>query len=396
MTELAPDPAVPRRNALLRPLTMAEVLSQRLHGGVPVERCERTYAKYRVGESLRVVYRYEVDGVTRHVSARTKRTAPAPAVPAPEVGAVLFPFPYDRKLPALPALAAGSPVLENLLGATVTPRLVSYAAEQSAAAACVGDEGRVLAYAKVQRDDGEQRGTAALADQDVVRVPRELARAGDVLVLEALEGRRLDHLDGPELERALHGLGRTLAALHATATAPPARATSRAGGEPAAPAAPLPRFSRLDLSRLVTAAAVIGRARPDVADAADTLLARLVALTEDRPAVILHGDANLRNALQLAGGEVALLDLEHLSTGPAAADLGQVLAGLLTVRVRREAAAALLRGYAEVARTPDRASLRWYTAASVLARVALPAVSRFRPRTLAQLRALLDAGAGLT
>ena len=35
MTELAPDPAVPRRNALLRPLTMAEVLSQRLHGGVP-------------------------------------------------------------------------------------------------------------------------------------------------------------------------------------------------------------------------------------------------------------------------------------------------------------------------------------------------------------------------
>ena len=72
MTELAPDPAVPRRNALLRPLTMAEVLSQRLHGGVPVERCERTYVKYRVGDSLRVVYRYEVDGVTRHVSARTQ------------------------------------------------------------------------------------------------------------------------------------------------------------------------------------------------------------------------------------------------------------------------------------------------------------------------------------
>ncbi len=381
MIELAPDPAVPRRNALLRSLTMAGVLSKRLHGGVPVDRCERTYAKYRVGESLRVVYRYEVDGVTRHVSARTRRTAPAPAVPAPACGAELFPFPYDRKLPALPALAPGSPTLENLLGRPVTPRLVSYAAEQSAAAACVGDDGQVLAYAKVQRDDGERRGTEALAGQDAVRVPRLIAHAGDVLALEALQGRRLDHMDGDELERALHGLGRTLAALHATE--PSTRAD----------APPLPRFSRLDPARLATAAAVIGRARPDVADAAETLLARLVALAEDRPSVMLHGDANLRNALQLAGGEIALLDLEHLSSGPAAADLGQVLAGLLT---RRTSATALLRGYAEVAPLPDRAALRWYTAASVLARVALPAVSRFRPRALAQLRALLAAGVRLT
>jgi Ser/Thr protein kinase RdoA (MazF antagonist) len=385
MTELAPDPAVPRRNALLRPPTMAEVLSQRLHGGVPVKRCERTYAKYRVGESLRVVYRYEIDGVWRHVSARTLRKAAGPAVPAPEVGAVLFPFPYDRKLPALPALAPGSPTLENLLGTPVTPRLVAYAAEQSAAAACVDGEGRVLAYAKVQRDDGERRVTEALAGQDAVRVPRLIAHAGDVLVLEALEGRRLDHMDGEELERALRGLGRTLALLHGTAPA-----------APGSPAAPLPRFSRLDPLRLATAAAVIARARPDVAGAADALLATLVAHAEDRPAVTLHGDVNLRNALQLADGDVALLDLEHLSAGPAAADLGQILAGLLLARSsRRGAAAALLTGYGEVARTPDRAALRWHTAASVLARIALPAVSRFRPRALAQLRALLAAGVRL-
>ncbi len=375
MTALAPDPAVPRRNALLRPLTMAEVLSQRLHGGVPIERCERTYVKYRVGDSLRVVYRYEIEGVWRHVSARTLRKAQAPAVPAPEVGAVLFPFPYDRKLPALPALAPGSPTLENLLGTPVTARLVSYAAEQSAAAACIDAHGRVLAYAKVQRDDGERRGTEALAHQDAVRVPRELARAGDVLLLEALKGRRLDHMDA--LDASLQALGRALGRLHSLAL-------------------DVPRFERLDLSRLETAAAVISRVRPDADAAAERLLARLVALAEDRPAVTLHGDANLRNALALANGEVALLDLEHVSKGPAAADLGQVLAGLLTSRAGREAATALLRGYGEVARTPDRAALRWYTAASVLARVALPAVSRFRPRALAQLRTLLDAGADLT
>ena len=52
------DPAVPRRDALLRPETMAGVISQRLLGGVPVERCERTYVKYRFGDSLRAVYRF--------------------------------------------------------------------------------------------------------------------------------------------------------------------------------------------------------------------------------------------------------------------------------------------------------------------------------------------------
>ena len=43
---LAPDKHVPRRDSLLRPETMAGVVSQRLHQGVPVERCERTYVKY--------------------------------------------------------------------------------------------------------------------------------------------------------------------------------------------------------------------------------------------------------------------------------------------------------------------------------------------------------------
>ena len=40
---LAADPRVPRRDALLRPETMAGVLSQRLHAGVPVDACSRMY-----------------------------------------------------------------------------------------------------------------------------------------------------------------------------------------------------------------------------------------------------------------------------------------------------------------------------------------------------------------
>ena len=147
MTLLAADPRVPRRDALLRPETMAGVLSQRLHAGVPVDACERMYVKYRVGDSVRVVYRYRVGEQTTFAAARSGRSD---GVPAPEVDAALYPFPHDRKLEALPRLPG---------------RLVAWAAEQSATAKLDG------AYAKVQRGDGERRGLRALAHQDTVRVP---------------------------------------------------------------------------------------------------------------------------------------------------------------------------------------------------------------------------------
>jgi aminoglycoside phosphotransferase (APT) family kinase protein len=144
----------------------------------------------------------------------------------------------------------------------------------------------------------------------------------------------------------------------------------------------------LGVDKLATAARVIAAARPDCAEAAHRLLERLGEAPET-PEVLIHGDANLGNALQLSGGRVALLDLEHLSTGPAEADLGQVIANLLVNR--RKGAKAFLSGYGPV----DMEALRWYTAASILARVALPAISRYRPNQLAQLRELLGAGSNL-
>ena len=65
--------------------------------------------------------------------------------------------------------------------------------------------------------------------------------------------------------------------------------------------------------------------------------------------------------------------------------------GRITAADERALAAALLDGYAAVRRPPDAASLRWHTAASVLARVALPAVNRVRAPLLRRLVALLEA-----
>ena len=154
---------------------------------------------------------------------------------------------------------------------------------------------------------------------------------------------------------------------------------------------PLPatRFSRLDVERLAKAVGVIARARPDAGPAAARLLARLLETRAYAagPAVALHGDTNLRNAI-LDGDRVTLIDFEDAAAGPAAADLGQTLA-----RAGAGAAlqAALLDGYASVRPAPGEAALRWHTGACVLARLALPAVSRFRPAVLARLRELLEA-----
>jgi Ser/Thr protein kinase RdoA (MazF antagonist) len=206
--------------------------------------------------------------------------------------------------------------------------------------------------------------------------------ADGALVLEPLPGRRLDGLPPAELGPALRALGAGLATLHDVR--------------------PLPvrRFDRLDPDRLVQAVSLIGRVRPDCRRVAAAVLAQLVKRSAHAGGdpVHVHGDANLRNAL-LDGDRIALVDLEDAAAGPAAADLGFVLAGLLAARAQDKLAAAeqealtaaLLGGYGEAGRMPASPALRWHTAASVLARVAVPAVGRVRPAVLARLERLLRA-----
>ena len=390
---LAPDAAVPHRDAMLDGRVVARLLSGRLHAE-PVGACRREYAKYRFGESLRVVYRVGAHRVAARcfepgASHAAYQRALATAVPAPplravvhvpELDAVFWAFPNDRRLTTLPLLAGRSGTLDRLVGERVTPRLVAYCAERSASAECTGEDGRVRAYAKVHAGDGAERERRSLvaaraADGGCLRVPRVIGTAAldGALAVEAVSGRRLDTLPADELPAALRLLGAALATLHDRS--------------------PLPdtRFRRFDVERLAAAAGVIARARPDAGPAAAQLLARLLERRDDTagPPVALHGDANLRNAI-LDGGRITLIDFEDASAGPAAADLGQLLA-----RLRANPAAgaeqALLEGYASVRAAPGEAALRWHTAASTLARLALPAISRVRPPVLPRLRELLEA-----
>jgi aminoglycoside phosphotransferase len=404
---LAPDPAVPHRDELLDGDRVAELLSGRLLDGEAVETCRRKFAKYRVGDGLRVVYRIAAGGRDHHVAARgfapgasaiayhraLSGAVPAPplrpVVHVPELDAVFWTFPNDRRLSTLPLLAGRSGTLDRLVGRDrVTPRLVAYSAERSASAECATEDGRVLAYAKVHTGHVAERerrrlDDARAAESDCLHVPRVIGTSAldGALAVEAVTGRSLEELDASELPDALRRLGCALATLHDRAPVPS------------------DRFERLDIERLAKAVSVIARARPDAGPGAAELLARLLGDLGDAagPHVYVHGDANLRNAI-FDDDRVTLIDFEDASAGPAAADLGQVLARLRAARhtaaidatTEAELAAALLEGYAEIRATPPERSLRWHMGASVLARVALPAVSRVRPSLLVNLRPLLE------
>ncbi|MGH2987517.1 MAG: phosphotransferase [Solirubrobacterales bacterium] len=409
---LAPDPELPQRDALLDPDAVAERLAERLgrDGRLPIRRCVRLRAKYQVGRSLRVLHRIEVAGESHLVSARTfsrerseavyrrvLATAVAtgalrPTAHDPDLATVFWTFPNDRKIATLPALVDVPAELARALPRRWTQtRLTAYAPEKSATARCVGEDGTAIAFAKVYAgDEGERthRVHRELAEggagESAVRVARAVAYSREyrTLFVEPIEGRPIAELRAGELEQGLGGLGRALGALHRR---PPP------GG--------VPRRGRLEPRRLLVAAAVIGRARPDLATRTHALAGALVGSFEERtPPVFLHGDAHPQNGIMGSDG-VVLIDLDQVCTGPAAADLGGLLAtvtGSRCVGELSEAAEsrlhdAVLAGYAESAPPPPGHSLRWHVAAALLVERALRSVQRVREESLEHLDTILEA-----
>ena len=407
---LAPDPAVPARDVLLDPRAAAARIGASFQEP-GIDRCERLLVKYRVGESLRVLYAVTVRGRRVPVSVRTFRgggsakacclalETAVPAGPLPpvardeELDAVFWVFPNDRRLRDLSLL--GEPrTLGGLLGRPYADaRLVAYVPETSATARCLDDRGRTIAYAKVHAGEGAERARRlreALPDSVEarsceLRLPQVIASstARRTLLLEALDGPTpLEPRAGPAT-RSMRRLGAALASLHAL---------------PAPVAAP--RFDRLDSGRLHTAAGLIALVRPDLAATVERLAVDLDARRpRARPAeapACLHGDPHLHNVL-VHPKAIALVDLDDVCIGPRAADLARLLAvladhsaiGDLPLREELRLGDELLSGYADEASVPEAASLHWHVAATLLVRHAAKSVSRFRPRALARIEAVL-------
>jgi aminoglycoside phosphotransferase len=392
---LAHDPALPQRDLLLDADRMAPNLERclSLDGKLALDRCELARVKYRVGDSIRVRYRVEAGGRRHEVACRAfaaGRSEAAyrracervvvtgtlrPVAWSRELETVFWTFPNDRKL-AVRELER----LWELLGARLRRlRLVAYAPEKSLTMRCEGSNGPV-AYAKLYADPAATRGFQIhrrLA-RGGIAVPRAVPLGGHLLVLSPVPGRPVASLAGAELVAAHRALGETVARLHQLA--PPDRF----------------RLRRLDAERVVAAAELVSRIRPDLAREARLLAAALARPTTREADVCVHGDLHAKNTI-VDGDRIALVDLDQTAGGPPSADVGSLLAGLRYARLvgtldretERACAGAFAASYASVRPLPEPAVLRRATAAALLAERAVRAVNRVRLDGLAALQPLL-------
>jgi aminoglycoside phosphotransferase len=416
---LARDAVLPQRDALLDTGIVADRIGRLIgsDGPVTIGKCERLRVNYQINKSLRVLHRVDAAGASWTISARAFRDgrgeraydeARAASVPCAgvrpvfydaELNTVFWVFPNDRKIAGLAAIAGGrlSP-FDELPRMWQSTRLVAYAPEKSATFACLDDSGAVVAYAKVaaqdqaERDHNRYRALAASVDGNpYLRLPRTLGYVPQhrVLLLEAIAGRRMDDAaaGGDAVQDAVR-LGVALAAFHEL------KPTDA------------PAFTRFAANRLIETRRLVACVRPDVDDSTDALVRELISRQPDEAEapVCLHGDVHPKNAIVTDRG-VALIDVEDLAIGPAAADVGSFLAALLYLhrgrRLDRDThdamARAFLLGYRSRRRLPARAVLRWHTAAALLIERIFRAITRVRPLGLLHLPELLsDARALLT
>ncbi len=399
----AHDPAFPHRDALLDPAFVAACLAPSFDWATSVTRSERVRVTYRIGGSMRMLYRFEAGGAEYNVAAHAFRPgrsarafekavaaadtshAEAPGVVHdPGLDAVFYLFPNDRRVATLRTIEAARAFLSPRLPRPwVESRLVAWAPENSATFQCLDAAGDVIAYAKVgARARSEYERYMALTDALAhtgadVRVPRPIAfsPAHDTMLAEAVAGRLLTY--DPHDMRAM---GIALGHLH---------------GLPLQTG--LPRFDRSGCSARSEAVDLITRSIPALASAVERLAAELTAREEGtgQPSC-LHGDVHPKNAL-VSGSRVTLIDVEDMALGPRAADLGSLLARLLDARTSEECspaaaragAAALLDGYSTVSAVPEAGALRWHTAASVLVERAQRTVTRIYEPGLRRLDAQL-------
>jgi len=347
------------------------------------------YIRYKPGTNCLVGYQLEVSGET--VEAYSKAYGPdaeiklrnackRPALSGPlgpgrivleDCATVVFIFPNDRKVKALPNLVDLQarqrlfrqlfPTRPDLWNGTV--HSLAYKPERRYVAELLADNGEravVKAYAGLAYPLAQGK-AEALEPRPSLRIARQIVRSDQhcLLVLEWLPGRVLSEaLSIPKLPlEAVAATGAALAELHA---------------QPGDRLTPLTRDA--EAVNLLEVANGLRSLCPHLARRADDIAWRLAAQLGPAPPMNrpIHGDFYARQVLFGDEG-VALLDLDEAVRGDPAADLGNFIAHLHRDALRHILAPnlvdslrdALLEGYRWAANraVPDRIEL--YTAVSL-------------------------------
>ena len=401
---LAPDPVLPSRDTLLDPEQVTRLLNGLAGGASPVTSCNLRRVKYRIGESLRVVYDVVAGGHQLVMSARTfpdshavflESPAAAPVFGMPGVahdrrtGTVWWTLPNDRKMHNLATLLDPPRRVRESSGIDWDrSTLVEYAPERSATVRVDDMSGHVSGFAKAYRDRDPfdvaaeyNHVAASVALIDGVRTPRAIgwARPDRIVVLEPMPGRSWKQLPIESQPHAMQRFGSALAHIHSM---PPDFSRGP--------------FQRFRPARVRNSAELVAAARPDVAAAALRMRDLLATgPTPPRAVVTLHGDVHANNVLY-HGDQVHVIDFDQGGSGTAAADLGSMLASLMvTTMIEPESTgpglrSAFLSGYQSVRALPPEDELRWYTAAAFVVERSIRAVNRVNVAVLAALPELLS------
>ena len=403
-TDLTTDPAVPSRDLLLDPDYIAERLGRIFDRDGGIDTCSLRRVAYRPGQWIRAVYDVSSDGRPFVITGRTFadsaeefRRAAADALPVDGMAAVAhdehndtvwWTLPNDRTLKNLATLLDPPRRVRQSSGvAWHQSELVQYAPERSATARVLDAHGEVCGFAKAYRTrdaldaaDLFNRVAASVALIDGIRTPRALgwARPDRIVVLEAMRGRRWSQVPTEVQPLAMKQFGAALAKVHGLPT-------DFGRGS----------FRRFEPDHLLNATDLIDMARIDVADVVRRLRAKLAKDSPSRRvAVCLHGDVHWDNVL-FHGDQIHMIDFDEGGSGVASADLGSMLASLMTNRLINPQtkvaglSTAFLEGYSSTRPLPSMAELRWYTGAAFVAERAVRAITTMHLPTLTVLPELL-------
>jgi Phosphotransferase enzyme family len=426
------DPVLPQLASALDAHAMRGVFERHLLAeGKSLEpaACDIERVKYRPGRNCLIGYKLELRepatgarseqrlcvGIYAPAEARArydKASAGAPATGprfasvsliAP-LNMVVWAFPNERKLGALPAVTDSARLREELLPALVRARwgedwkiadvfhsVVCYFPEHS----CTVGATLTLAQApgaprrawsvlgKTRYDDAGSETFRCMTrlwqdgDRSDASYARPLAYQPEHRLLwqERVPGRTLDSLldrsilDATPLARA----ARALAALHRT------------------PLSAARRVVASDIAeRLPTTEALVARAQPACAAVLAQATARLLrraSCLDTRASATLHGDLHSNNIL-VDDARVYLIDLDEVSNGPPLAELGSLLAELIyRACLSGTAPDALAPALNAIAQAYRRAvpwpvaddEVDWYTAAALLNERAFRCVTSLKP-----------------
>ena len=437
MNSIYPCPELPQipgllNAGILRQLLNCELIQdKKIQTQLHIEDCRISRIKYRPGRNCLITCTLTVstaggarasdvvvyfmvcrDGESAQVynqslSTATISTLFGPGVfHLPSIDSVLWVFPNDRKLKGLEMLSDAGKIKNEVVpgilrqfrdgyrvAGHIDLRPIQYVPERSCSVRLDLDlqsgsrpqVEKIQVFGKFYRPgecESVWRAMNEIWNSDecssgLLAIPEPMAflHQSQSLWVKWLTGKTLDeyNLGSEELSDSLEQMGKMLSALHRLEI-------------DRLPAIGMPDIRR----KLDSTVDLISRARPDLQtkllEVADRLVSRSDSIPVEKHAT-LHGDLHLKNIFVQDDRRIAFIDLDNICSGDPSMELGSFIAylyfrGLVEKRDLdqiEKLVASFIRAYAETGKVdPDKRSLRWHIAASLIHERAYRCLTRLK------------------